>query len=516
MREAVPSPALPPRLLLALLALPALLRTAAAEELFGIHHHHPAPGIAPAGVQAASAPKPTPSAPGAGRSAAEWEHALSRHRFHISAEQARMSVVTHGNWGRMRRAMAKLLTGENMTVAVIGGSISAGQGAGGLTNAYVSRMSDWLRDTFPQRPETVNGAFPGAPSSYMSLCVQEHIPRAAQIVFVEYAVNDDDLASIGPKSAWGTSPPKRAFERLLRQLLDFPSRPAVVLFELFSWLRHEGNFWLTGEDSHGVLAKYYGIPVISSRSAFYHSWRLEEPGFKLNMSQDPEDFYRDVVHPNMHGHAKVADLAINYLRTVARSVLHQPLTIDDIASAEGAIPPPMIPGNHHQDTANKCIQGREQLPKYVVDARGFELVNESREPWRFSKWGYVATEPGATLVLTVDTTSAAASGNVDLYLAHLRSYEGMGKFEVSCISGCECQPAVMNGHHQSRASQRFLTAVVVTQHPECHVQVEALAETDSGGHKVRIDGMVVSTEASVRGLHIAGVFPGAFREPGLG
>lgn len=28
----------------------------------------------------------------------------------------------------------------------------------------------------------------------------------------------------------------RAFERLLRQLLDFPSRPAVVLFELFSWL----------------------------------------------------------------------------------------------------------------------------------------------------------------------------------------------------------------------------------------------------------------------------------------
>jgi len=62
-------------------------------------------------------------------------------------------------------------------------------------------------------------------------------------------------------------------------------------------------------------------------------------------------------------------------------------------------------------------------------------VNESREPWRFSKWGYVATEPGATLVLTVDTTSAAASGNVDLYLAHLRSYEGMGKFEVSCISG---------------------------------------------------------------------------------
>lgn len=151
-------------------------------------------------------------------------------------------------------------------MAVIGGSISAGQGAGGLTNAYVSRMSDWLRDTFPQRPETVNGAFPGAPSSYMSLCVQvlaaphpmhdapaqlgtkvhhwppissalhplplaplplpspclaaepthrwngclqEHIPRAAQIVFVEYAVNDDDLASIGPKSAWGTSPPKR-------------------------------------------------------------------------------------------------------------------------------------------------------------------------------------------------------------------------------------------------------------------------------------------------------------------
>eukprot|EP00873_Tetraselmis_striata_P001616 jgi/Tetstr1/421880/TSEL_012780.t1 len=161
-------------------------------------------------------------------------------------------------------------------------------------------MSDWLRDNLPAAARDVNGAFPGAPSSYMSLCVQEHIPRAAQIVFVEYAVNDDDLVH-WPKVRVGDEP-TQAVRAPNAAIAAGCSRPAVVLFELFSWLRHEGNFWLTGEDSHGVLAKYYGIPVISSRSAFYHSWRLEEPGFKLNMSQDPEDFYRDV-GPSQHAWA---------------------------------------------------------------------------------------------------------------------------------------------------------------------------------------------------------------------
>ena len=36
-----------------------------------------------------------------------------------------------------------------------------------------------------------NGAVPGTTSSYMSLCTRVHVPEDADIVLVEYAVNDE-------------------------------------------------------------------------------------------------------------------------------------------------------------------------------------------------------------------------------------------------------------------------------------------------------------------------------------
>ena len=52
-----------------------------------------------------------------------------------------------------------------------------------------------------------------------------------------------------------------ALERLIRVVLGLPGRPAVLMYEAFSWSMAKTavhGFGLLPQDSHAVLAQYYG------------------------------------------------------------------------------------------------------------------------------------------------------------------------------------------------------------------------------------------------------------------
>ena len=59
-----------------------------------------------------------------------------------------------------------------------------------------------------------------------------HIPKEADIVFVEYSVNDPQA----PMPHF-TNDMRRGMERLLRRLLTYPKRPAVVLMHAYMWFK---------------------------------------------------------------------------------------------------------------------------------------------------------------------------------------------------------------------------------------------------------------------------------------
>jgi hypothetical protein len=64
-----------------------------------------------------------------------------------------------------------------------------------------------------------------------------------------------------------------AFERVLRVVLGLPSRPAVLLLEAFSYTHSKatlGGFATLPQDTHAVLAAYYGqVQVLSARSVIH-------------------------------------------------------------------------------------------------------------------------------------------------------------------------------------------------------------------------------------------------------
>jgi hypothetical protein len=108
------------------------------------------------------------------------------------------------------------------------------------------------------------------------------------------------------------------------------------------------------------------------------------------------------------------------------SLLHNPLQFLDHAAAAAHIPRPMVPHNH-ASLENQCFIGPEFKAKSVVDAKGWEWVNESKTAR--PKWGYVSKQPGSKLVFQVD--ARASSGNTSapvlVQVGHLSSYQHMGK-----------------------------------------------------------------------------------------
>jgi hypothetical protein len=102
-------------------------------------------------------------------------------------------IVYYGSNERLRYKLSQLRQGQNLTIAAIGGSITAGVWAEGYPLIWVSRMVDHLRQA--RKPgygqiKLANGAVPGTISQYMSTCVRVHVPDDADVVLVEYAVNE--------------------------------------------------------------------------------------------------------------------------------------------------------------------------------------------------------------------------------------------------------------------------------------------------------------------------------------
>ena len=74
---------------------------------------------------------------------------------------------------------------------------------------------------------------------------------------------------------------RRPFERLIRKLLQYPRRPAVVLMHAYRWFQipveSTGQFWVSSERQHGEFGAYYGLQQLSVKACCYHLMREGEP-----------------------------------------------------------------------------------------------------------------------------------------------------------------------------------------------------------------------------------------------
>ena len=212
----------------------------------------------------------------------------------ITDEMLEKGILNEGNTSRLMKVMERAAHGEEITIAYLGGSITAGSSASPQAEkCYANLSTEWWRNTFPDAKINYVNAGIGATDSWLGVHrvgtdVLSHDP---DLVIIEYSVND--------YQGWN----KETYDSLLRKVLEYKSSgPAVIALLLGA-----ENYGFAAE--HAPIAFRYKIPIISYSALLTGklvSWK------KVGNS--------DGTHPNNTGHALIANLLTEYYRRVLSSI----------------------------------------------------------------------------------------------------------------------------------------------------------------------------------------------------
>ena len=452
----------------------------------------------------------------------------------LNLSLARQGIEYAGNGARLRWVMQRLRAGRHVSVAAVGGSVSAGRnyevvrGAAG-TALYHSLVATVLRQSAmrlsnrpPDGVSHHNGALPATGPSFFEHCIGAAVPNSSHLVLLEFALNT--LSNF------------RAFERmLLRILMRRPRPPAVIVVNVHAWTlvsrtsgkRQRGVCfnqptprqiargmkgrrntplgahivtadWLASpavradqswrstqlfddEDAIARVCRHYGVPLVSMRAALLGAVR--DGSIRLS------SFTGDCKHPNEQGHLYLAQLVLERLLA----------SVED--GREGDVTPSLPEGSFEWTQRESCAVSAA-LPQLVLRSSGFNYTDEGR-----GKPGLVATQAGASVTLCV---ASKGSGGSAVFVGYLESYEGMGRAAVSCANRCECGSGqVLDAH--APAQRVSVTAVrpvqVVMRRGDasasrvgkscCELTLRVLPTSASGGSKFKVMSLITPPRAGL-------------------
>ncbi|XP_022801074.1 uncharacterized protein LOC111338809 [Stylophora pistillata] len=312
----------------------------------------------------------------------------------ITPRMLRSGIANLGSPQRLKRVFKKALTGSDLNVLVVGGSISAGGGLekdrGNVEGVYHKAFSDWWNNTVT--PITTSElkisavAIGGTDSEYFSYCIQNYMRFLPDIVIWELAANDYK------RYAGREFAPAKPLEQLIRIILSLPSKPALILANFF-----RGNYYKTAEgqdcpdseDEGGKsIAQYYKLTSLSWRNVICS--RDKELDLKKLFSSDG-------YHPSLLGHAQMSTLLISYIKGVFEETISEEMTLlrNHTPSREKhEIPPSLAEPIFDDPVSPKPLCWTLLTPDYgqklrntlpdleFTEATGFQFANISHWPIR--------------------------------------------------------------------------------------------------------------------------------------
>lgn len=211
----------------------------------------------------------------------------------VTDEMLEKGILNEGNKTRLMNVMERAARGEAITIAYIGGSITAGSLANPQeTGCFAALTTKWWSDTFPKAKINYVNAGIGATDSWVGAhrAADDVNSKKPDLVVCEFAVNDGQ--------GWN----QETYDSLLRTLLTGPSEPAVVAL----MIAHKyGSF----TDKHAPVAFKYELPIITYSTLLTQklvSW--EKVG------------NADGTHPDNPGHQLIAHLLTSYYRKVLSEI----------------------------------------------------------------------------------------------------------------------------------------------------------------------------------------------------
>jgi len=257
-----------------------------------------------------------------------------------NAEFYHRSVVVPGDSLRLGSTVARARLRGNMTIALVGGSTSAGGGHSscpmsiecGLAccgEGYPDLIVRWLRESQSIAATLYNRAIgatgPGLAAMCLSSIFDEDQLAAADLVIVEYAINTDSPA-----------PCIRQVDRLLWRLRKHAPTAAILFVHTYSLARFVDG----ADECLDLLARQYDLPVLSWKRALYPLLASE--------ALTPRQVFEPPIwhHPNAEGHRHLASLVAHFFLKAearAREVERKPNAFERNSRPTVYEPSPTVP-----------------------------------------------------------------------------------------------------------------------------------------------------------------------------
>lgn len=212
---------------------------------------------------------------------------------YLTEEMFLSAVPVLGDTSRLLSAMRKARNGEELTIGVIGGSITQGSLATASDKSYAFLLYKWWVEAFPDVKINFVNAGIGATNSYLGVhrVDKELLAKEPDVIVVEFSVNDSDTLFY-----------KQSYESLIRKILGADNAPAVIL--LFMTME-DGT---SAQPSHMHVGFWYDLPRISYRDAVLNE--IEKAAFTW------KDISPDNIHPNDRGHQITGEILWGYLNMI--------------------------------------------------------------------------------------------------------------------------------------------------------------------------------------------------------
>ena len=229
------------------------------------------------------------------------------------------SLVSLGNYERLKKAIDKARSGESVKMAFIGGSITQGAGATPINaECYAFKTYKAFDEMFSSAHNTeyIKAGVGGTPSEFGIVRFDRDILRGGyflnedagkgiapdrepDIAIVEFAVNDEGDETKG-----------KCYEGLIRRFLQMKNMPAVII--IFSVFIDDYNL----QERLSPIGFHYEIPMVSAKNAVTEQFYVsKEQGRIITKDQ----YFYDRYHPTNLGHTVMADCIINVFKLVKGS-----------------------------------------------------------------------------------------------------------------------------------------------------------------------------------------------------
>lgn len=343
----------------------------------------------------------------------------------FTEELLEKAIFNPGNRYRLAEVMQRAEQGEEITIAYIGGSITAGSLASPQeTNCYARKSFAWWQETFPNAAFTYVNAGIGATDSYLGVhrAEEDVISQEPDLVIVEFSVNDYRNHN------------QESYESLLRKLLTCESEPAVIALLL---TMENNNDYGT---EHAAVAFKLGVPILD------YGVLLSEGDVSWQQVGNA-----DGVHPKNEGHAVIAAVLTGFYRQVYTDM-------EQILQEEAyVVPESNLTLNRYENA--RIIYGEElsDSPVNITESEGF-ITEPVESPLLTEHDGFHTTE-GGSMVFTVECravgilymrTTDGTGGQYDVYVDGVLTASMDADFSGgwgNCLEYVECIKTTESAMH---------------------------------------------------------------------